>query len=95
MDASTVGLIIGALFGGGGITALVQTFTTRKTAEADATATLSGVWIDNIERLQRDLDTVRKRVAILERERSMYLALLIEHRIPVPVIETQSPVDPD
>lgn len=84
MDANTVGLLIAAVFGGGGITALVQTFTTRRTAEADATATLSGVWLENINRLQGDLTELRKRVAVLEQERAMYRALLIEHRIDIP-----------
>lgn len=91
MDPQTVGLLIAALFGGGGITALVQTFTTRKTAEADATATLSGVWMENLERLDKDIKALRERVAHLEQELAVtqerervLRTILIENRIDIP-----------
>lgn len=91
MNAETIGLVIAALFSGGGIAALVNTFTTRKTAEADATATLSAVWLENITRLQQDVTELRARVALLEadlakaHERERILrTVLYEHRIDLP-----------
>ena len=86
-----VGVILAALFSGGGIAGLVMAFSTSKTASAQATETLSGVWLENIDRLTSDLDKLRARVATLEKDLSaskererILITLLHENRIDLP-----------
>lgn len=91
MSPEIVGIILAALFGGGGIAALVSAVLSKRQLDASAMATWSTVWNENLDMLRTEVNTLRDRVTVLEaelmaeQERNRVLTtLLIEHRIDLP-----------
>ena len=91
MTPELIGVIIVALAGGGGIAAVINAVYSKKTVTADAMATWSTVWNENLTVLRDEIGALRDRVAVLEgalEEEQAYnkllTAVLIENRIDLP-----------
>lgn len=87
MQPETVGLIAAAIFGSGGIGAIVNAWITKRSADADALATWSTVWHANLDRLEARIEELERDLAEERRHRRMLETLLIESRIPLPPID--------
>jgi cell division protein FtsB len=86
-----IGIVVAAMFGGGGLAAVYTALQSRKTVDADAMQTWSKVWNENLNELRREVGKLRERVNVLEaeltvaEERNRILTtVLIENRIAVP-----------
>jgi hypothetical protein len=91
MAPELIGIVIAAMFGGGGLAAVYTAVQSRKTVDADVMQTWSTVWNENLNELRREIGGLRERVTVLEsdlsasEERNRILtAVLVENRIEIP-----------
>jgi hypothetical protein len=68
MDASVIIAIVGGLFGAGGIASILKTRSDNKKTEADAELTLTGGWQILYETSRAEVNELRERVAIVEKQ---------------------------
>lgn len=67
MDGPTIIAIVGGLFGAGGIASILKTRADNKKTSADAEITLTGGWQVLYETSRAEVNELRERVALVER----------------------------
>lgn len=67
MDPSVIIAIVGGLFGAGGIAAILKTRSDNKKTEAEAEITLTGGWKVLYDTSRTEINELRERLAIVEK----------------------------
>lgn len=67
MDPSVIIAIVGGLFGAGGIAAILKTRSDNKKTDAETELTLTGGWKVLYETSRAEINELRERLAIVER----------------------------
>lgn len=67
MDPSVIIAIVGGLFGAGGIAAILKTRSDNKKTDAETELTLTGGWKILYETSRAEINELRERLAIVER----------------------------
>ena len=84
MNATTLGIIAAAIFGSGGVGAMLSALISKRKTDADSLGVLSGVWHSELHRLEARVDSLEKDLAQERNRRRVLEALLVENRIPIP-----------